>query len=457
MQDTIIKGSGNSRSMKTVPNAPIIYPDFATFIQEFASTGIPFDMGPINLSGVTQKGTDLNKANLLSDETAAAYGLDNTAVPDDTFFETGKIGDLVRSARSEVIDALFTRYMPASGQILKASDYPKLAEAIGPMPVGYKVTRVRSFSDEPNLPKYTKYLIQGENGRLIFYSISTGSSGSVYQILCSDDNMETFRVLTTVEKSILGIFQSVSAPNKIFAITQEKTYTTTDNGETWTATTNNITIPSSGWYRQAQTGTVMCVSNSYIYRSNDDGITWEKINTNAHININDGTILKNGNIIIWSRSGSSPNYTNYFLLSKDAGVTWEYIISENGIPMGSNSNPAIFEFEKEGIVSILTKNATYLLSDYGETLIGEITLDFSGNTNFSALTGARSIFLYGYVSNDYGLSWAPSELGFSSYNSFALLPDGKMIATSSYGWHYSEADATTVFVPDVDGFLIKYQ
>lgn len=83
MKDTTIKGSGNSRSMKTVPNAPIIYPDFATFIQEFASNGIPFDMGPLNLTGVLEKGTDLNKSTLLTDATAAIVGFDSSAVPND--------------------------------------------------------------------------------------------------------------------------------------------------------------------------------------------------------------------------------------------------------------------------------------------------------------------------------------------------------------------------------------
>lgn len=67
MKDTIIKGSGNSRTIKTIPNGATIYPDFLTFIQAFATSGIPIDLLGLNAAGINQAGTDLNKANLLPD------------------------------------------------------------------------------------------------------------------------------------------------------------------------------------------------------------------------------------------------------------------------------------------------------------------------------------------------------------------------------------------------------
>lgn len=72
MKDTIIKGSGNSRTIKTIPNGATIYPDFLTFIQAFATSGLPIDLLGLNAAGINQAGTDLNKANLLTDATEQA-------------------------------------------------------------------------------------------------------------------------------------------------------------------------------------------------------------------------------------------------------------------------------------------------------------------------------------------------------------------------------------------------
>ena len=83
MTDTVIKGGGNSRSLKTVPNALTMYPTHEAMIAAMVDGSFPIDLGPLNDAGLRQHGTDLNKANLLSDETAALYGKDASAVPDD--------------------------------------------------------------------------------------------------------------------------------------------------------------------------------------------------------------------------------------------------------------------------------------------------------------------------------------------------------------------------------------
>lgn len=75
MTDTIIKGSGNSRSIKFPPNAASMYQDLADFLTKGSTEGIPIDLGPLNPTGLNVRGTDLNKANLLSDETAKILGL----------------------------------------------------------------------------------------------------------------------------------------------------------------------------------------------------------------------------------------------------------------------------------------------------------------------------------------------------------------------------------------------
>lgn len=71
MLDTVINGTRTSRSILgnlSIPDDP------AEAIALLKSSGWLIDLGPLNDAGLSQRGTDLNKANLLSDETAALYG-----------------------------------------------------------------------------------------------------------------------------------------------------------------------------------------------------------------------------------------------------------------------------------------------------------------------------------------------------------------------------------------------
>lgn len=83
MQDTIIKSSGNSRTLASVPKFLTLYPTYEDFAQALINRELPIDLGPLNPAGLQQQGTDLNKETLLKDSTAALYGKPATAVPDD--------------------------------------------------------------------------------------------------------------------------------------------------------------------------------------------------------------------------------------------------------------------------------------------------------------------------------------------------------------------------------------
>lgn len=85
MKDTIIKGTGNSRSLRSVPNLASLAPTYDKLLELLTGSGLPIDLGPLNPAGAQQVGTDLSKANLLKDATAALYGLPATAVPDAVF------------------------------------------------------------------------------------------------------------------------------------------------------------------------------------------------------------------------------------------------------------------------------------------------------------------------------------------------------------------------------------
>ena len=75
MQDGIIKGTGNSRYLKSISNFLTQYPTYQDFVAALVAGTLPIDLNGVNETGWDQLGTALNKANLLSDETAEALGI----------------------------------------------------------------------------------------------------------------------------------------------------------------------------------------------------------------------------------------------------------------------------------------------------------------------------------------------------------------------------------------------
>lgn len=66
MTDTIIKGSGNSRKLISVPNLATLAPTHEDLIRLLAEEGLPVDLSGPLAEGCDVIGTPLDKANLLS-------------------------------------------------------------------------------------------------------------------------------------------------------------------------------------------------------------------------------------------------------------------------------------------------------------------------------------------------------------------------------------------------------
>ena len=91
-----MKGSGNSRYLKTVGEALSLYPTYEDFLQAMIAGTFPVDFNGINKDGWTQQGTLLNKANLLSDTVISTLGLSTGAnsTPNDAFNVLANIGNV---------------------------------------------------------------------------------------------------------------------------------------------------------------------------------------------------------------------------------------------------------------------------------------------------------------------------------------------------------------------------
>ena len=109
MIDSVLKGTGNSRFLKSAVPAGTSWADALAMLQ--AGT-FPIDFNGINTEGFQQVGTPLNKANLLKDATAAQIGLPPSTTPDGMFQALGNTGELhvwrKTVTQDDAVDASYT-------------------------------------------------------------------------------------------------------------------------------------------------------------------------------------------------------------------------------------------------------------------------------------------------------------------------------------------------------------
>ena len=130
MQDGIIKGTGNSRFLKSVPDFLTQYPTYESFVAALAAGTLPVDFNGINETGWQQLGTALNKGTLLSDKTAAALGLPNTETPDEALARIAlraPIGTVLWYTAQKAPDG----YLICDGAAVSRTDYADLFAVIG--------------------------------------------------------------------------------------------------------------------------------------------------------------------------------------------------------------------------------------------------------------------------------------------------------------------------------------
>lgn len=86
MLDSVPKGEGNSRFLKSVDDFMEKYPTYQDFAAALVAGTMPVDIG-LNADGWLVLGMALAKMNLLRDETATELGIDNPAdaTVDDAF------------------------------------------------------------------------------------------------------------------------------------------------------------------------------------------------------------------------------------------------------------------------------------------------------------------------------------------------------------------------------------
>ncbi len=83
MQDSIINETGDSRYLRTIAGIKQLCPTYDDFLNLLVKGEFPIDWAGKNPDGFAQQGTELNKANLLTDATAALMDLGPEATPNE--------------------------------------------------------------------------------------------------------------------------------------------------------------------------------------------------------------------------------------------------------------------------------------------------------------------------------------------------------------------------------------
>ena len=249
MQDGIIKGTGNSRYLKSVANFLSLYPTYEAFAAALIAGELPIDLNGINEAGWQQLATALNKANLLSDETAAALGDVNT--PDEAFMAlVDKVGTIRLTMRTDLGD----KWLLANGATISEEQYPELFQLL--------------YTGEPNGDFDITYLGDSASGDTAHaYKILYGNG---QYAICQDS-----RLLYSASPS--GPWTGTSAPhtytsriifseadNCFVMAADSKIYWTTSIGDSWSSST--VTYPGDGTYTAVSTQwySVKYVNGMYI-------------------------------------------------------------------------------------------------------------------------------------------------------------------------------------------------
>lgn len=202
MTDTVIKGTGNSRSIKTVPNIKSMVSSLDDLLDLFIA-GFPVDILGLNPTGVQVQGTDLNKASLLTNATAALYGKGNNATPNEIFsllpslYEKHITLGTYTGSGNTSIPANFDTPTYTDWANITVGFKPKFVIVL-PESVWFSEEEIKGGFFGQNLPlmKHVKdsYLLSAEitnngfrvrNGRYV-YMINSSMSSDTYLFLNSD-------------------------------------------------------------------------------------------------------------------------------------------------------------------------------------------------------------------------------------------------------------------------------
>ena len=191
MQDLEIKGTGNSRFLKSSVPATTTWEDFLTMLR---AGNLPIDLTGLNSAGIiTQNPSAYNKANVLPDDVCSALGIDpQTSEPKDAFLAAApQVGDILTTTRTDLGD----NWLLCNGDTVETSDYPNLKEVL-PATLNGPWAETDLSTQYPNFPTklYYVYRIKGTTFVIGSYT-NTSTSRTTYSMAYTSSFDGTWKVV----------------------------------------------------------------------------------------------------------------------------------------------------------------------------------------------------------------------------------------------------------------------
>lgn len=395
MIDSVLKGTGNSRFLKSAVPAGTSWADALAMLQ--AGT-FPIDFNGINAEGFQQVGTPLNKANLLKDATAAQIGLPPSTTPDGMFQALGNTGEL-HVWRKTVIVKEPVPEVPGS-YTLGSAAITNLARMTSNGYNGYAADILVSKEIKVNLdgsvelvsPTSRQMVVSGSSES---YTIDVNSdellgAGNRYFTPSKDSDLNSSRCTLLIP------------PGTVYYVAPGTTYATAERSIGFTSAFNAAQlvtgVPGTPAIPAGTTTTYPVSTNPNAYQEGDD--------------------------------------------AKPAGYTLGDVVTSKVLASKCYNNTAIYygksvSVSDDGIVSILNPTTRTLSSTLSSAEIAAIKdgfVYFSGNENYSDVSSA---FRYGnivYIPADASVSteYANSAYGvyidrYQPVTGYAAIPAGTTI------------------------------
>lgn len=217
MKDTIIKGTGDSRYLKSAIPENITH---AQLVEMLRNGTFPIDLNGINEAGIEQLGTPLNTATLLSDETAEEIGIekDNPTV-DDALSKvrkhaTEEVGDIKISTRTDVGD----KYLLANGADVSTVNYPDLVGVV-PKTIAKDDYDTHHISDTATSQRIYSSNVVEENGNL--HMLVWNGSAYLWATRNKGQNEWTYQVTSGWDAGYEFVFGPNSNHYKLFYLNNQ--------------------------------------------------------------------------------------------------------------------------------------------------------------------------------------------------------------------------------------------
>ncbi len=354
----------------------------------------------------------------------------------------GTIADLVIHPTNGTVYGL-AGYNNNGGSIFRSTDggstWAEHKPIIFASDLGY-IRDLEMLADGTILAAAPNNLYKSTDDGTTWTKINTGTSGS------SNGFDQAMRVTKNV---LSGTFYIAGYD---YSGGNYKIFRSTNSGSTWTKSATNGLYVSQ--MVTASNGDVYVLSSSQIYKSTDDGVTFNTFATPDAANVYSLAAKSNGNELVVVTSSS-----NMYTLSTPFSA-WSAALTETGIANATYSSSAVVAYSADNSTMFLldNQNNKFYSRTSGNWTAGSTAFVTSGGENAIAFTAKDGTTMYVgtddigiYKSINGGAGWTEKNTGIesSNFNSIVAADNGNLIVAGQRSYLSTDNGASWAKISNV--------